>query len=67
MSKEQFDAIMPYICADLIKMISTKKNISESSALLKLYMSKLYVLLAKEETKVWQYSTETFFLYLNKK
>ena len=58
MGHEQFVAIMPYISADLVNMITQKQNITEADALNKLYSSKLYGLLEKDETKVWQYSTD---------
>ena len=61
MGHEQFVAIMPYISADLVNMIAQKQNITESDALNKLYSSKLYGLLEKEETKVWQYSTDMLY------
>ena len=61
MGNEQFVAIMPYISADLIKMISKKQGISEIEAINKLYSSKLYAMLEKEETKVWQYSTDMLY------
>lgn len=61
MGNEQFVAIMPYISADLIKMISKKQGISEIEAINKLYISKLYAMLEKEETKVWQYSTDMLY------
>ena len=57
MGQEQFDAMMPYISVDLVSLIAKKQNISEEAAIKKLYVSKLYALLEKEETKVWQYST----------
>lgn len=61
MGHEQFVAIMPYISADLVNMIAQKQNITEVDALNKLYSSKLYGLLEKEETKVWQYSTDMLY------
>ncbi len=61
MGQEQFTAIMPYISADLIGMIAKKQSISESDALFKLYASKLYASLEKEDTKMWQYSTEMLY------
>lgn len=61
MGKEQFIAIMPYISTDLIAMISKKQNITEKEAIKKLYSSKLYEVLEKEETKVWQYSTQMLY------
>ena len=57
MGQEQFIAMMPYICADLVAMIVQKQNITEQDAIKKLYASKLYAALEKEEMKVWQYST----------
>ena len=66
MGHEQFAAIMPYISADLVNMIAQKQKITESDALNKLYSSKLYGLLEKEETKVWQYSTNMLYSLLVK-
>ena len=64
MSKEQFEALIPYISADLIKLIADKENISHDDAILRLYSSKLYELLEDEETKVWQYSSEMLYALL---
>lgn len=64
MGKDQFLAILPYISADLVGMIAEKQNIPEREAVLKLYNSGLYAILEKEETKLWQYSTEMlYFLF----
>ena len=61
MGQEQFNAILPIICADLVYKISVKQNISEEEAINKLYSSKFYTVLEKEDTKVWQYSTDMLF------
>lgn len=61
MEQEQFAAIMPYISADLVAMIAEKQNIDAEEAIKKLYSSKLYATLEKEETKVWQYSTQMLY------
>ena len=61
MGQEQFIAIMPYIITDLVSLIVEKQNISEEAAIKKLYSSKLYAALEKEETKVWQYSTHMLY------
>ncbi len=61
MGQEQFVAVIPYISADLIAKISQKENISENEALNQLYSSRLYEILEREETKVWQYSTEMLY------
>lgn len=66
MSTEQFIALMPYITDDLAAMIVKKQNLSEEEAVLKLYGSKLYELLEKEDTKVWQYSTEMLYSLFEK-
>ena len=61
MSQEQFVAMMPYISADLVAMIAEKQNLSHEEAINKLYASNLYAALEKEETKVWQYSTQMLY------
>ncbi len=61
MEEEHFAAIMPYITVDLVDMISTRQNISNEDAIIKLYESKLYEALENEETKVWQYSTQMLY------
>ncbi len=66
MNEEQFLAILPYISADLVGMIIQKEELSEKAALTKLYTSKLYACLEKEDTKVWQYSTEMLYSLLVK-
>ena len=61
MGQKQFFAIMPFICADLVGMIAQREKIPENQALSKLYKSKLYSILEREETKLWQYSTEMLY------
>lgn len=61
MGQEQFIAMMPYIADDLAAMIARKQNIAEADAVTKLYNSQLYAMLEKEETKVWQYSTDMLY------
>ena len=57
MRQEQFTAIMPYISADLIGMISRKQSVSEEEAIKKLYASRHSANLEQEQTKVWQNRT----------
>ena len=64
MSEDQFAALMPLICSDLIRYISEKQKISYKEAIEKLYSSKLYSLLEEEETKVWHYSTPMLYSLL---
>ncbi len=61
MGQEKFIAMMPYISTDLIQMIVKKQGITEETAIKKLYASRLYAILEKEETKVWQYSTQMLY------
>ena len=64
MTQEQFSAIMPVISADIVKMISEKRNVCEKEAIKLLYASELYADLEIEETKVWQYSTPMLYSLL---
>jgi len=65
MDKTKFDAVFPIICSSLAEKIASELNLSEEDAVKKLYSSRLYELMEREETKVWQYSTEKLFeLYL---
>ena len=64
MGQAQFNAIMPYICADLVAEISRQENIADEEAIKKLYSSKLYAVLENEDTKVWQYSTQMLYSLL---
>lgn len=64
MRQEKFVALMPYISADLVNMIVKKQGITEEEAIKKLYTSKLYSILEKEETKVWHYSTPMLYSLL---
>lgn len=61
MDKDRFNAILPIIIGDLVKKIAIELNISDKDAITKLYLSHLYELLEKEQTKFWQYSTEKLF------
>ena len=64
MGQDQFNAIMPVINADIVKVIAEKRRVSEKEAIKLLYASKLYAALEKEETKVWQYSTPMLYALL---
>lgn len=61
MSNDQFTSIMVYLSSEMVRLISQSQNISEEAALKKLYFSKLYALLEKEETKLWQNSIEMLY------
>ena len=64
MGQDQFNAILPVISADVVKMIAEKRNVSEKEAIKLLYKSQLYAALEQEETKVWQYSTPMLYSLL---
>lgn len=61
MDKSKFEAVFPIISADLVEKICIELNLSDENAITKLYSSHLYEVLEKEETKLWQYSTEKLF------
>lgn len=64
MGQEQFNAMLPVISADIVKMIAEKRHIAEKDAIKLLYTSKLYAALEQEDTKVWQYSTPMIYSLL---
>lgn len=64
MGQEQFNAMIPVISADVVKMIVQKRNVSEKEAIKLLYASRLYAALEKEDTKLWQYSTPMLYSLL---
>lgn len=64
MGQEQFNAMLPVISADIVKMIASKRQIAEKDAIKLLYTSKLYAALEQEDTKVWQYSTHMIYSLL---
>ena len=64
MGQEQFNAMLPVISADIVKMIAEKRQINEKDAIKLLYTSKLYAALEQEDTKVWQYSTPMIYSLL---
>ena len=57
MNQEQFAVLMPYIVADLVGVIAEKRSVTAGEAVSLLYHSQLYSVLAREDTKVWYYST----------
>ncbi|SMB80489.1 hypothetical protein SAMN00017405_0885 [Desulfonispora thiosulfatigenes DSM 11270] len=58
MDKNKFDAVFPIISSDLVEKIAGELDLADNEAITELYSSYLYEMLEKEETKVWQYSTE---------
>ena len=68
MDKSKFNAVFPIICSALVEKIKIELNLSDKDAITKLYTSNLYEILEREETKVWQYSTEKLFeLFIEEK
>ena len=65
MEKIKFDAVFPIICSALAEKIASELNLADEDAIKKLYSSRTYELMEREETKFWQYSTEKLFeMYL---
>lgn len=58
MNKDRFSALMAIITPDIISKIMKKYELNEDKAMSLFYKSELYKLLEKEDTKVWQYSSE---------
>lgn len=61
MDDKQFKAILILIVPRLVKRIEEEYQLSTEDASKKLYTSKLYSILEREDTKFWHYSVETLF------
>jgi hypothetical protein len=62
---KEFQAVLQIIVSRLVQMIAKEMNISDKEALSRLYISKLYEKLEKEETKVWPYTSYFHLQYLH--
>ena len=61
MDKSKFDAVYPIISAVLVEKIAAELSLSDKDAITELYSSHLYEMMERENTKLWQYSTEKLF------
>lgn len=61
MDGERFAAILPIIVAAVTDKIATEYQLSENTAIEKLYSTQLYSYLEDEKTKVWHYSADKIF------
>ncbi|MBR1742399.1 MAG: hypothetical protein IJ733_11160 [Lachnospiraceae bacterium] len=68
MDGKKLIALLPEITSEVVDFISSRDEMTEDEAIRNLYSSKLYQDLENEETKVWQFSTETLYsLYIQEK
>ena len=68
MDDKKLVALLPEITSAVVDVISNRVGKTEDEAIQCLYSSMLYRDLEKEETKVWQFSTETLYsLYQQEK
>ena len=58
MDKDRFSALMAIMTPDIISKIMERFEMDEDKAMAAFHRSELYKTLEKENTKVWQYSTE---------
>ena len=56
METNKFEIVLQVITTGLLEKIINKTGLAEDMAMEKLYSSKLYTALEKEENKVWHYS-----------
>ena len=61
MDREKFAIVMPVLINGLIDIIINKTDLNEDDVFEKLYNSKLYEMIEREETKVWTYSVPMLF------
>ncbi len=58
MNKDRFSALMSMMTSDIIDKIMGKYRLDENKATALFHRSEVYKALEKEDTKVWQYSSE---------
>lgn len=58
MNEDRFSALMAMMTPDIISKIMEKYNLDEDKSIASFHKSELYKMLEKEDTKVWQYSSE---------
>jgi len=58
MNKDKFSAILSLLIPQIAKEYMERTNEKQESAIIKIYSSKLYEMLEKEETKMWHFSPE---------
>ncbi len=58
MEKDKFSVLLSMITPDIISEIMEKYHLDEDKAMALFHKSELYKTLEKEDTKVWQYSSE---------
>ena len=60
-----FEMVLQTISAGLVGKIITDKGLGENAAMESLYLSKLYAMLEKEDTKLWHYSVPMLYDLFN--
>ena len=60
-----FEVVLQTISTGLVEQIMTDKGIGENAAMERLYSSKLYEMLEKEDTKLWHYSVPMLYDLFN--
>lgn len=58
MDKDKFSALMTMITPDIISKLMEKYGLDENKAISLFNKSDIYKALEREETKLWQYSSE---------
>jgi hypothetical protein len=61
MENKQFELVLQTVSTGLVAKIIEETGIDEDTAMEKLYSSKLYTALEREETKVWHHSVPKLF------
>ena len=64
MNERSYETLLYGITANVVAKIMELNNWSENEAMERFTRSKLYSYLEKEETKVWQYSTQMLYSLL---
>ena len=63
MENNTFNMVLRVISTSLVDKIMATQALNENNAMERLYASKLYEMLEREETKVWHYSVHRLYDY----
>ena len=58
MDKDRFSAVLSLLVPQMAQEYMKRTDEEQEAAIIKLYSSKLYEMLEKEETKMWHFSPE---------
>lgn len=64
MGEKEFNAVVEILLQQVVALVVNRKGLPIEDALLYVYESRLYVLLTREDTKLWHLSVEKLYQML---